>query len=50
VWGSVFGDDVLAAANLDRPAHHSDVIAISGPNNRHKDRFKPSSNGGGALE
>jgi DNA replication protein DnaC len=49
-WGSVFGDDVLASAILDRLLHHSDVISISGPSYRLKDRLKPSSNGGGALE
>jgi DNA replication protein DnaC len=49
-WGSVFGDDVLASAILDRLLHHSDVISINGPSYRLKDRLKPSSNGGGALE
>jgi DNA replication protein DnaC len=48
-WGSVFGDDVLASAILDRLLHHCDVIAISGPSYRLKDRLKPS-DGGGALE
>jgi DNA replication protein DnaC len=48
-WGQVFGDDVLAAANLDRLLHHSDVISINGPSYRLKDLLKPS-DGGGALE
>jgi DNA replication protein DnaC len=48
-WGSVFGDDVLASAILDRLLHHCEVISISGPSYRLKDRLKPS-NGGGALE
>ena len=48
-WGSVFGDDVLASAILDRLLHHCDVIAINGPSYRLKDRLKPS-DGGGALE
>jgi DNA replication protein DnaC len=48
-WGSVFGDDVLASAILDRLLHHCAVIAINGPSYRLKDRLKPS-NGGGALE
>jgi len=49
-WGQVFGDDVLASAILDRLLHHSEVIAINGPSYRLKDRLKPSSDGGGALE
>jgi DNA replication protein DnaC len=40
---------VLASAILDRLLHHCDVISISGPSYRLKDRLKPS-NGGGALE
>jgi IstB-like ATP binding protein len=42
----VFGDDVLASAILDRLLHHCEVISISGPSYRLKDRLK-SSNGGG---
>jgi DNA replication protein DnaC len=30
-WGSIFGDDVLASAILDRLLHHCEVISISGP-------------------
>ncbi len=48
-WGSVFGDDVLASAILDRLLHHCDVISINGPSYRLKDRLKPQ-DGGGALE
>jgi DNA replication protein DnaC len=48
-WGSVFGDDVLASAILDRLLHHCEVISINGPSYRLKDRLKPSE-GGGALE
>jgi DNA replication protein DnaC len=44
-WGSVFGDDVLASAILDRLLHHCDVISINGPSYRLKDRLKASSNG-----
>ena len=29
-WGSLLGDDVLAAAMLDRLLHHAEVISING--------------------
>ena len=35
-WGSVFGDDVLAAAILDRFLHHSHAIVIQGESYRLK--------------
>ncbi|GAB3976752.1 IS21-like element helper ATPase IstB [Actinoallomurus acanthiterrae] len=38
-WGSVFGDDVLATAILDRLLHHCEVISINGPSYRLKNRF-----------
>jgi DNA replication protein DnaC len=38
-WGGVLGDDVLAAAILDRLLHHCEVISINGPSYRLKDRF-----------
>lgn len=38
-WGQVFSDDVLATAILDRLLHHCDVISITGPSYRLKDRF-----------
>ena len=38
-WGQVFGgDDVIAAAILDRLLHHSHVIATRGPSYRMKDK------------
>jgi DNA replication protein DnaC len=43
-WGQVLGDDVLAAAILDRLLHHSDVVSINGPSYRLKDHVRP--NGG----
>ena len=27
-WGEVFGDDVVAAAMIDRLVHHAEVIAL----------------------
>jgi DNA replication protein DnaC len=38
-WGSVFGDEVLATAILDRLLHHCEVISINGPSWRLKDRL-----------
>jgi len=29
-WGEVFGDDVVAAAMIDRLVHHADVISLKG--------------------
>jgi DNA replication protein DnaC len=40
-WGEIFGDDIVAAAIIDRLVHHSDVIALNGDSYRLKKR--PSS-------
>jgi DNA replication protein DnaC len=37
-WGTVFGDDVLAAAILDRLLHHSHTLMISGDSYRLKQK------------
>jgi DNA replication protein DnaC len=37
-WGEVFGDDIVAAAMIDRLVHHADVIALNGDSYRLKDR------------
>ena len=37
-WGEVFGDDVVAAAMIDRLVHHAEVIAVKGDSYRLKDR------------
>ncbi|MEQ0647266.1 ATP-binding protein, partial [Mycobacterium tuberculosis] len=37
-WGEVFGDDVVAAAMIDRLVHHAEVIALKGDSYRIKDR------------
>src|SRR5262249_60021093 len=29
-WGEVFGDDVVAAAMIDRLVHHPEVLALKG--------------------
>jgi ATP:corrinoid adenosyltransferase len=37
-WGEVFGDDVVAAAMIDRLVHHAEVIALKGDSYRLRDR------------
>jgi DNA replication protein DnaC len=37
-WGEVFGDDVVAAAMIDRLVGHAEVIALKGDSYRLKDR------------
>jgi DNA replication protein DnaC len=37
-WGTLFQDNVLAKAIIDRLVHHSDVIRIEGPSYRLKER------------
>jgi DNA replication protein DnaC len=38
-WAELFGDEVLAAAILDRLLHHAEVLPINGPSYRLKDRL-----------
>jgi DNA replication protein DnaC len=33
-WGEVFGDDVVAAAMIDRLVHHAEVVALKGDSYR----------------
>jgi DNA replication protein DnaC len=35
-WGEVFGDEVVAAAMIDRLVHHAEVIALKGDSYRLK--------------
>jgi hypothetical protein len=37
-WGEVFGDEVVAAAMIDRLVHHAEVISLKGDSYRPKDR------------
>jgi DNA replication protein DnaC len=39
-WGAVFGDEVLAAAILDRLLHHSHTLMIQGESYRLKQKKK----------
>jgi DNA replication protein DnaC len=36
-WGEVFGDDVVAAAMIDRLVHHAEVVSLKGDSYRLKD-------------
>ena len=37
-WGEVFGDDIVAAAMIDRLVHHAEIIALKGDSYRLKNR------------
>ena len=37
-WGEVFGDEVVAAAMIDRLVHHAEVVALKGDSYRLKNR------------
>ena len=37
-WGEVFGDEVVAAAMIDRLVHHAEVASLRGDSYRLKDR------------
>jgi DNA replication protein DnaC len=37
-WGEVFGDDVVAAAMIDRLVHHAEVVSLKGDSYRLRNR------------
>jgi hypothetical protein len=37
-WGEIFGDDVVAAAMIDRLVHHAEILALKGDSDRLKER------------
>ncbi len=49
-WGGVFGDDVLAAAILDRLLHHSHTLVIQGESFRLRQKRKAGLLGRSTLE
>ena len=52
-WGQIFGDNVIAAALLDRLLHRATVLEIAGNSNRLRedaDLLPESLNQGGKLE
>ena len=48
-WGTIFTDDVLATAILDRYLHHCEVISINGPSWRLKDKLADPTTGTAAA-
>ncbi len=41
-WGETLGDDVVAAATIDRLVHHAHVIALDGDSYRTRGHRKPT--------
>jgi hypothetical protein len=37
-WGEIFGDEIVAAAMIDRLVHHSEIVALKGDSYRLKDK------------
>jgi DNA replication protein DnaC len=37
-WGEIFGDEVTAAAMIDRLVHHSEILALKGDSFRLRDK------------
>ena len=37
-WGEIFGDDVVAAAMIDRLVHHAEILALKGDSYRLRGR------------
>ncbi len=37
-WGEIFGDQVVAAAMIDRLIHHAEIVSLKGDSYRLKDR------------
>ena len=37
-WGEIFGDDVVAAAMIDRLVHHAEILSLKGDSYRLRDK------------
>ena len=37
-WGEIFGDDVVAAAMIDRLVHHAEILSLKGASYRLRDK------------
>lgn len=46
-WNTVFGNDKLTAAMIDRLIHHSHILVFSGPGHRLEESMKRQRKGGG---
>jgi DNA replication protein DnaC len=44
-WDTVFGDEVISSAIIDRLVHHCHIFQITGNSYRMKDRLKPKKRG-----
>jgi DNA replication protein DnaC len=48
-WNTVFGNDKLTAAMIDRLVHHSHILVFSGPGHRMEEAMNRQRKGGAAL-
>jgi len=48
-WNTVFGDNKLTAALIDRLVHHSHILVFSGPSHRLEESVKRQRRGGSAF-
>ena len=37
-WGEIFGDDIAAAAMIDRLVHHAEILSLKGDSYRLRDK------------
>jgi DNA replication protein DnaC len=37
-WGEIFGDEIVAAAMIDRLVHHAEILALKGDSYRLRDK------------
>jgi hypothetical protein len=37
-WGEIFGDEIVAAAMIDRLVHHAEILSLKGDSYRLRDR------------
>jgi len=37
-WGEIFGDEVVAAAMIDRLVHHAEILSLKGDSYRLRDK------------